>query len=484
MLIEFYNFAKRPNSTKQPSPSDATKKTISSAYLKDSTSFQNPTIILKEKPNDTVFSPSLYNYCSIPYWQRYYFVTDWRWENGVWEVDLKVDVLASFKSAIGSTSSYIIRSASQYNSDIVDSFYPTTSDCGIVRQQFAYDFIYQTSVSEGCFIVGVINALNNAQFGAVTYYALTLAQLSSMLQYLFSSNIYSSSSITEIGQGLYKSLFNPFQYIVSCTWLPWGANTMGSTTANIKVGYWDTGVSGTIATTLARTMGYYSTQALALHPQWQTRGFYLNKEPYTKMTLFMPPFGMIPIDTSYIRHDFETTGHEHNYLHGYFYCDCITGISDLYLAITDGYGSLADPYKWFTMRTAQIGVPVQLAQVMSDYISSLTNGLGAITSGFTGNIAGIFNNIANAVESAMPKVSVMGSNGCLNETMEPPQIIIEYYPLVSENLAEFGRPLCDTRTINTLSGYIQTGEADHAFSGTDAENKEINNYMRNGFYYE
>ena len=193
---------------------------------------------------------------------------------------------------------------------------------------------------------------------------------------------------------------------------------------------------------------------------------------------------MIPIDTAYLNHDFETLGHEHNYLHGWFYCDCITGISDLYLAITDGYGTLADTYKYFTMRSAQIGVPVQLAQVMSDYVSTLTNGLGAITSGFTGNLSGIFNHIASAVESAMPKVSTSGSNGCISEVAEPPFIIAEHYQIVDENRAEFGRPLCATRTINQLSGYVQCGEADHNFSATRTESEEINRFMREGFYYE
>ena len=482
MQVILFDFTKRVNSTKQPLPTSG--KTFE-CQLKEETSFLQP--VLKFAPNTLtsgLFSPATFNYAMVPYWQRYYYITDWQYCNGVWEASLSVDVLASFKGEIGNTSSYIIRAASQYNGDILDTFYPTTTVCGVTKQQFAYDFIYQTSVSEGCFVLGVINSLSNAQFGAITYYALTLSQLSSLLSYLFSANIYSNSNITEIGQGLYQSLFNPFQYIISCMWLPWGANTLGSTTANIHVGYWDTGVSGIVASTLFKQFGYYSGLPISLHPQWQNRGFYLNKEPYSKYTVFIPPFGQIPIDTAYINHDFETSGHEHNYLHGYFFCDCITGIADLYLSITDGYGTHADPYKYFTMRTAQIGVPVQLTQVMTDYISSINNGVGAIASGFTGNIAGIFSNITSAVESAMPKVSIMGSNGCISEVAEPPFIIAEHYQMVDENIQEFGRPLCNTRTISQLSGYIQCGEADHQFSGTRTESEEINRYMKDGFYYE
>lgn len=482
MQVILFNFTKRINSTAQPLPSDG--KSFS-CELKDETSFLNP--ILRFVPANLtsgLFSPSAYNYAMIAYWQRYYFITDWKYVNGAWECSLAVDVMASFKNEIGNTQAYIIRSASTYNGDILDTFYPATTVCGVAQQQFAYDFIYQTSISEGCFVVGIINSLNNAQFGAITYYALTLTQLSNMLQYLFSANIYNTSSITEIGKGLYQSLFNPFQYIISCMWLPWGASTLGNTTANIKVGYWDTGVTGIVASTLFKQFGYYSGLPLSLHPQWQSRGFYLNKEPYSKYTVYIPPFGEIPIDTAYINHTFEESGHEHNYLHGYFFCDCITGVSDLYLAITDGYGSLAEPYKYFTMRTAQIGVPVQLAQVMTDYISTLGNGIGSIASGFSGNIGGIFSHIASAVESAMPKVSVMGSNGCLNMLGEPPLIIAEHYQVVDENRTEFGRPLCNNKTISQLSGYVQCGEADHPFSATRTESEEINRFMKEGFFYE
>ena len=482
MQVTLYSFSKRPNSTKQPMPSEGK---IFTCQLKDETSFLNP--VLRFAPNTLtsgLFSPTAYNYASIPYWQRFYYITDWTYNNGEWEATLIVDVLASFKGEIGNTSSYIIRSASQYNGDLIDTFYPATTVCAVNKQQFAYDFLYQTSVAEGCFLLGVINSLNNAQFGAITYYALTLTELSNMLQYLFSANIYNNSSITEIGQGLYQSMFNPFQYIVSCMWLPWGANTMGNTTANIKVGYWDTGVTGTIASTLFKQFGYFSGSSIILHPQWTTRGFYLNKEPYSKYTVYIPPFGVIPIDTAYLSHEYEESGHGHNYLHGYFYCDCITGVCDLYLAITDGYGDLADSYKYFTMRSAQVGVPVQLAQVMTDYLATASNGLGAIVSGFTGNLGGIFNNIASAVESAMPKVSISGSNGCLSEVAEPPFIISEHYQIVDENRAEFGRPLCNTRTISQLSGYIQCGEADHSFSATKTESEEINRFMKEGFFYE
>ena len=484
MTVTFYKFTKRENSTKQPTTGTGHDITCN---LKEECSFMMPVLLVSPSIVSGTFSPNVYNYAYIPYWQRYYFITDWNYLNGVWEATLSVDVMASFKTEIGSTSSYIIRSSSNYNGDIIDGFYPTTSVSSTTKQQFAYDFIYQTSVSEGCFIVGFINNLSDAQFGAVTYYALTLSELTAVLTFLFSGNVYQTSNIMEIGEGLWKSIFNPFQYVVSCMWVPWAASTMSDTTSTVTVGYWNTSITGHIAKTLVKTFGYYSGLPITLHPQWSTRGFYLNKAPYSRYTLYFPPFGTIPIDSSFIKHEYEESGHGHNYLHGYIYCDCITGVADLYLSITDGYGSSADGYMYCGVRSAQIGVPVQLAQVTSDYMGAIIGGAQTLESAMSkdhASISGIFQGIKNGLESIVPQVVTSGSNGCLTEVMTPPLLICEHYQLVDENLSEFGRPLCATKTINTLSGYVQCGEADHPFSGTSEETRKINDFMRNGFYYE
>ena len=469
----FYSFTKRPNSTKQPNPAQGKNITC---QLKEETSFLNPTIIIGKDAVSGVFSPSLYNYVSIHYWQRYYYITDWSYLNGVWECQCQVDPLASFKSEIGNTSAYVIRSDAAFDGNIIDTFYPTTTETMITRQQI-YSDIYQTSIYEGIFILGVIN-MSAYRYGSVTYYALNTTQLSALMNYLFSSNIYSNSNITEIGEGLYKSLFNPFQYIVSCMWFPYSPVKSSDQTVNIAVGYWDTGVQGRIATSLIKEYGIKTGIAIYQHPQSANRGVYLNHAPYTTVTAYIPPFGEIPVDTSYMQYG------TNNFLYGLIHVDFVTGIADLTLSVTDGYGDNADPYKYFTMRTAQIGVPIQLSQVMSDYMASLSSGVSAVASGFTGNIAGVFQNIGNAIKEAMPKVSNLGTNGSLLEVTEPAILVCEYRRLVDEDRAQFGRPLCKVRTIKTLPGYIQVGEDDNSFSSTKSEAEEINRIMKNGFFYE
>ena len=479
MTIKFYDFSKRPNSTKQPA-ANSEAISLTNVELKDECSFVNPTIRIKDKVSGIVFVPKIYNYAYIPLWTTYYYVRDWRYINGAWEVDLVMDVMATHKTEIGNTQAYIIRSAAQYNGNIIDSFYPASVVKSVSKQALTGS-IYHVSLPAGAYVVGVINNASSAHnVGAVNYYALSQAQLSSLLQYLFSSNIFNNSNITEMGEGLYKSLFDPFQYIVSCMWFPQDISGFGTTTENIKVGYWDTGISGVRVTNIVKNMNIKTASPISAHPLAATRGNYLNYAPYTTLTLFLPPFGEIPIDTTFNQYMPNT------YVWVKVMIDAITGQADAYISLTDGTSTdaNADPGRYMAMRSAQIGVPIQLAQITSDYITAASSAGGAIANIIGLDIAGLFENIITGVKAAMPKVATSGSNGSFIEIIEEPFLVCEYASLAAENNTEYGRPLCDNRTINTLSGYIKCGEANYPFSGTDMERKVINEYMASGFFYE
>ena len=442
--------------------------------LKDTTSVMAP--VLQFNPSATGFSvpfnPSQFNYCYMPLFSRYYFIDDWVWLNGLWECHLQVDVLASFKLPIGNTSAYVIRSYSAFDGTIIDGLYPATDEVTIQRVSLASSW-YNVAPSGGCYVVGIINNVASGNVGSICYYVLTSAQLGTLLNWLFSDNIYNASSIDEIGTGLFKSIFNPFQYIVSATWFPFALQSIASsTTASITVGYWNTGISAFVIGSIAQTT--YITGVIPSHPQ-SDRGEYLNFSPYTTLTMYVEPFGSIPIDTSFLN-----VG---NYIYSTVWVDHITGECLLRVAITENNSQL-DGSRVITERTAKIGVPIQLAQVASDYLSTLTAGVGAIGSLVSGNIIGAASGIINALESSMPKVSTQGINGSFSMTIPAPLLICEFRHIVPENRAENGRPLMATKTINTLSGYVKCGESDHAFSSLASENDMINSYLHNGFFYE
>ena len=82
MNVTLYKFTKRINSTKQPPQSEGHSF---SCQLKDETSFINP--ILKFSPDHLtsgVFSPDVYNYAYIMYWNRFYYIKEWKFINESW----------------------------------------------------------------------------------------------------------------------------------------------------------------------------------------------------------------------------------------------------------------------------------------------------------------------------------------------------------------------------------------------------------------
>ena len=470
MTVYLFSFSKRENSTAQPVLNTGTSFSV---QLKDNCSTLEPVLIFNPgstgMPNP--FNPSAFNYAYIASFSRYYFVKDWTYRNGVWEVALIVDVLASYKTAIGNLSAYVVRSASQSDGTVIDGFYPATSQKTIQRVSLACSY-YGVAPSGGCYVVGIINNVTSGNVGSVCYYCLTSSQLANLLAWLFSSNIFTNSNITEMGEGLFKSMFNPFQYFTSAMWFPFAVSSLTSASdSNIVVGYWTSSVSGKVLTNLAQSSTITGT--IPDHPQI-SRGSYLNYAPYTALTMYVEPFGAIPLDPS-----FRNNG---NYIYSQFLVDHVTGEALLRCSITAS-GSPSPNYIT-AERSAKIAVPIQLAQVASDYVQTLGSAAGVIGSALSLDLAGIAGNIINGLQSAMPKAATMGVNGSFSMTIPSPLLICEFTHIANENNSEFGRPLCANKTLNSLSGFIQCGDADHAVGAFEAERNNINTFLKNGFYYE
>ena len=70
--------------------------------LRNESNVVNPTIIIN------IDNPTSYNYAYIPMFGRYYFITDFvSLRTGIWQINLKSDVLMSFKNSILSSRALI-----------------------------------------------------------------------------------------------------------------------------------------------------------------------------------------------------------------------------------------------------------------------------------------------------------------------------------------------------------------------------------------
>lgn len=468
MNIEFYTYSKRYNSTATPTAGSGT--TYTNCTLKDETSIINPVILLTVSGMAVpTIAPTLYNYAYISKFQRYYFVDDWKYANGVWEVSMSVDLLGSFKSGIGAVSTMVERSASSYDLDIPDNMYPVDCDPTITTVQITG--FPQYAPSFGTYVLGVVGNAYSSQIGSVSYYAMDSATMVSFIQYMFGSGIYHSLNITEFGEGVFKAMFNPFQYVVSCMWFPLFTSVFGSNVQNVYLGYWNTGISATKITTYASTFTFSAT--IPNHPQY-ARGHYLNRNPYTKITCNVPVFGSFPINTQYLK-----VG---PYLEGCVYLDLLTGQATMRVSMsaTQGTGG-----QIFYEQTAMYGVPIQLAQVMTEYnISNPTSFINELATTGIGLLLGRDTDIFGSGASGTPSVVTTGANGSFLNIYIPALVIIEHQLITQEDLAEFGRPLMQVKTINTLSGYIKCSDAHVELPITDNERKGIVQLMNAGFFYE
>ena len=459
--LQFFNFSKRRNSTKRPTENDLI--TSFNAEFMDESGILSPTF--KVSPGrfaNTNVKPHALNYARVPEFNRYYYITNWKYDRGLWYCEMLADVLASYKTAIGATNTYILRSASNVDRYIVDNMYPVKVGATFNATTNANN-PFATAFSSGWFVIGVING-DAGGMGAVSYYVFTNSQFRTFCNTMM-GNI-SIFEAQEISTELMKALLNPFQYVVSCTWMP-VQPPLGATLSGINIGWW------TIPCSCARLSGYVRTSGsvtitIPRNPEINPRA-YLQSEPYTQYYLDFPPFGNISIPANYLVNT--------SYIDFQWDCDCITGSGKLSI----GAGNGAQP---FNILHGQIGVPVQMAQMIPNIVGQIQQSLPATGNAKLDSIIESLGNLGGAyLQSQLPMQSV-GSNGGFMEGYYPIRLTGIFFGVAPENLAEFGAPCCRTLTINTLSGYVQCAHGDFSGNCTVTEIEEINSYMTSGFFYE
>ena len=461
MKVNFYTFAKRINSTKQPTGSGSEYDVI----IKRGSSVINPTI---ELDAGLATSPANLNYAYISDWGRYYFVSDWVFSERLWTAKLSVDPLASFKTSIGSYNGYVLRSATAYDGDIIDTLYPALTKVTTTKVGSSQAPTWDTSFSGGSYIVGIMGKNNGQNGGAITYYRADATAMRSLCNYLLD---WSNYNVSDIEEDLFKAICNPLQYVVSCIWLPFSP---AITNGNCYVGWWDLSSAGLKPLTSGMQYTQSMTFNVPKHPKAATRGNYLNAAPYSKYLLFAGPFGAIPIDTAYLLNQSS--------LIAYMKVDCVTGSGKL--VIEDSSGNHLEEH------FAQVGVPIQMGQniINQGAVAGVAGGaINTIGAAVGGNPLGMLSSgletIGNAAALSQSVPSTVGGNGSctfLNDW----SLIGKFLDIADADNASRGRPLCKARTLSTLSGYILCSDADPEIACTDTEDAMIRSYLNGGFYYE
>ena len=459
--VKLGSLIKRKNSTYVPTSAELAAFTEFSVTFKKPTSVRNPVFELAT-------NIPLFDYAYVPDFLRYYFVSDViSLHNGLMEVHLEEDVMATHKSNIGATMARIAFATVGYDKWIPDSRLGVYSTINVFTQTAS------SGINNGA---NVLTVANNQD--GIAHYAMNDTNVGNLVSCLMSQ---------DVGDKVRKMMNDPMQSILSCVWVPYVPSDLAS--VNVRVAdellngnYGNPAVSGGWISP-SNKIHQLSTVSLTIPFAYQD---FRDMTPYTKMSLYLPGIGNVDLNPNdYI--DNATV----NVIPT---VDITTG--DIIYRIFNASMEL--------MQTISFcgGVPVPISGTSS-------NMRGAIASvgGMVGAAAGIAASIASggsaapaagamimagasaALNANMNSTSFKGSNGSrvdFKDSMITLTVTVRDTedPTDAGYIATKGRPVCKSGLLSTYSGgFVQCDDASVIGAMESWERDEINNYLNSGFYY-
>lgn len=441
MNITLYNFSKRKNSTKRPSGGRSVN-----AVLKENTSVDSPTFILKS--ND-------FNINYVSAFGNYYWVTDvTSTANSLIEVSCKLDVLATYKEAITATSAYVV--------------YDTSANPGIVDQRLAVEThpvissasgTFRSDVTTGgSFIVTIIGTETADSYVIPVY---NIPKLFPDVDSQYDNTIGGTEVFDAIKNGLKQLVTsgNLSENIRDIRWIPF--NVSGDTNVYpLYIGRYETAIGGKrIDTRLSvKNEGYVSIP-------WQFSDW-RNSAPYTEVYLYIPFVGMVSYPASNLAgvDGFRVKSS----------LDIISG--ELAMEVTAG-GHIMGTYG------ASTGVSI-MAGAAKVTGNSLLQGASQLASSIikpTNLLAGTLSMLTPTTQSVGGIGNAAGAG--LDLTLQCYTVCHRTSVTPSSVSAVMGTPTGTVKTLST-AGYIQALDASVNVACTDSERDEINSFLNNGFYLE
>lgn len=497
--VTFYNFSKKENSTAVP----ASGGTTYSCVLKDGCSIINPVIKLDLGPASG--TPVAFNYCVIPDFNRFYFISDWTSDKGMWYGSLTVDALATYKTAIGAASEMVVRSSDEYDGRIQDNMYPminnqifysrdgSSSAWWPVHRIIEIEGVSVDFVDRGEFIVGLLSYTDDdtSLNGGVNYIGFDYGGFAQFLAKIFGVSdleVPVLMGVKNVFQGVYNLTDtqaynlayvaeNPYtDYIDSITWMPvtshFGDHTLQDLYFGpnvIRVAYRSVDVKEMVDFT-------WSTSDIPKHPQSAARGSYLNLPPYSEYSLVLPRAGRVNLDPVLLG-DYSTLTVD-------LHIDQVTGQGLYQVYAGDG----AYVRHLIYMDYVPIGVTVKIGtnKAVGTSLGIVSTAIGGVQQLLSGNIAGVLQSIGSIErERQSPGSGRIGESGGYNGVYPGyPTLQSHHLYVTDEDNDHNGRPLMRVRTLSDVPGYIVCQHGDIDVACTDSERSAIKRFLEGGFFYE
>ena len=466
MNITFYTFSKRRNSTKIPTGAG----TVKDCKLKDNCSVHDPVILLAN-------SPTLYDYAYIGTWGRYYFVHDIvSVANGLTEYHLTEDVLASNKTAIGSTVAHIAYASDHYNEFIVDPRMQVST--ATAPQSVLVNAIGTAPASifnQDHFLLTVFNDAGYTASGVCSTYYMTDSELVSLINWMCDDTIMHTLGTFFNG--------NPLSAISSCKWIPYTINPahLSALHTTVKIGTLDSQVE-------AKEVMIYNRETYGYKMQWDFHQDFRRVSPYTKGLLYLPGIGNVEVNLA------DFIGSDYMYIK--VNIEDITG--DVTYYVHNKLGNIIATYACNVASDIPIGWTTSNASGVGNSIIGTIGGAGvALVGALSGNAIAAVGGVSTAIASAsnvalasnQKTTTVTGGLGSRSVSAEPAIKFTVFVastmnPESADYIATLGRPVGEVHAINTHSGFVQTIDAHVSLAGSEQEMQEVNDFLNSGIYYE
>lgn len=456
MEISFYSFNKRKNSTKRPYQTG----TVYTGTLKEGCSVTAPVVRLSSRPSG--------NYAYIPeFGNRYYFVRDPVYDPPFWQVHLTEDELATYRDDINADSRYVLRSGQYANYQLMDRAYSVSANMeNYVNTAGA---LYETANSDGCYIL-TLAGLNMpaGTDGGVLYFAVTPATFSAFMQQI-------RNFFVQLTQG------DVISRITNVFWLPISYSSILATEYQFVESIFGIDFTGKPVNDKNIRILTTSRNILIPVPSWNTIDrSWCRYAPFASYTLQCMPFGIIPLDSIAVA--------KSDSVKLTMALDLWSGVARLDVELNRPAG--ADPLL-LTQTTAQLGVPVRVAQAMFNSAAGLA-GIGSAATLAAGVASenpaliasGAASMVGSAASASIPQVSVSGSTGSMVSINPVPRLHAKFFEPSDDDHEEIGYPLEEVRQLGTLTGFIRCAHGDIEYGEFSEEKEKLSDYLTGGFFNE
>lgn len=495
---------KRVNSTKRPTADAMQTWGEYSVVLKESTSYDRPTLLLNA--SFSTITAANYNYAYM--FSRYYWITDIRSvRTNVVEIDLALDILATFQTNIRATKAFIEYGSNSFNAGaaayrIADSRRPVSKNPSVYTASDA--FISNDLDHNGAFILQCVSGSSG-----VACYAMSGPALRTMLSSLVSdietdidditvladpSDQAANSALTLelLGEAFKNSLVaeSATSAIKSIHWIPLSVSSISGSSANVYLGRYDTGMSAKL---------------ISNNTIWQRAGSVSIPWPVSdwrrcniQMSLYVPFFGTVPVPIDQCNGNGSIAYR--------LTLDVLAG--DLSVRITSGSQTIytgstniSAPYAYgFASVSAaanlsgaiqSVGGVMQMATGAVDAGAGIAGAIfglggGGISSGVSSMLTGAQNTLSGYAQTVQPVITSAGSMGGIAALGQEGNIILTllYYAPIADSDFEslYGHPVYKVDT--PALGFCKTRGFSISLGNEASYSAYINAVMDGGVFIE